>query len=84
MRSVDCGCVRNESLTARAAYADLCAVVTSAGTPMAELGDVVTVDPYDVESIRDGIARAHRPEPRRGASWDDVAAQTLAVYEELA
>ena len=61
-----------------------CAVVTSDGTPMAELGDVVTVDPYDVASIRDGIARAHKPEPVRIATWDDVAAQTLAVYEEVA
>jgi hypothetical protein len=51
---------------------------------MAELGDVVTVDPYDVASIRDGIARVRTPQPRRFASWDDVAAQTLAVYEEVA
>jgi len=61
-----------------------CPVVTSAGSPMAELGDVVTVDPSDAGSIRDGIARAHAAEPRRVAAWDDVAARTLEVYEEVA
>ncbi|HEX5449578.1 MAG TPA: glycosyltransferase family 1 protein [Gaiellaceae bacterium] len=61
-----------------------CPVVTSVDTPMAELApDVTLVDPRDVESIRDGIARAHRVEARRGPSWDEVAAQTRAVYEEL-
>jgi hypothetical protein len=53
---------------------------------MAELAgpDAVYVDPTDVGSIRDGIARAEPPSPRRGADWDDVAARTRAVYEELA
>jgi glycosyltransferase involved in cell wall biosynthesis len=60
-----------------------CPVVTSEGTPMTELGDVVAVDPYDVASIREGIARAHTPRTTRGATWGDVAARTLAVYEEL-
>jgi glycosyltransferase involved in cell wall biosynthesis len=62
-----------------------CPVVTSLGSPMAEIAgeDAVYVDPYDVESIRDGIARAFRPEPRRVASWDEVAQATRAVYEEL-
>ncbi|HEY2326999.1 MAG TPA: glycosyltransferase family 1 protein [Gaiellaceae bacterium] len=61
-----------------------CPVVTSRGTPMAELApDAVLVDPFDVESIREGIARAHRVEPRRGPSWHEVAAQTRAVYEEV-
>ena len=61
-----------------------CAVVTSRGTPMAELGDAVLVDPLDVSSIREGIARAQPVTPRRGASWTDVARATRAVYEELA
>jgi glycosyltransferase involved in cell wall biosynthesis len=61
-----------------------CAVVTSAGSPMAELGEVVTVDPYDVASIREGIDRARRPEPHVVATWEEVAARTLAVYEEVA
>jgi len=62
-----------------------CPVVTSRGSPMAELAgdDAVYVDPYDVESIRDGISRAFRPAPRRGPSWADVARSTRAVYEEL-
>ena len=62
-----------------------CAVVTSAGSPMEELaGDAATyVDPLDVESIRDGIARAIRPAPRRIATWPEVAAATRSVYEEL-
>ena len=62
-----------------------CPVVTSVGSPMAELApDAALVDPHDVGSIRDGIARATRLEPRRGASWSDVATATLAVYRELA
>ena len=63
-----------------------CPVVTSRDSPMAELaGDAaVYVDPEDVTSIREGIERATRPEPRRGATWADVAARTRAVYEELA
>jgi glycosyltransferase involved in cell wall biosynthesis len=63
-----------------------CPVVTTLGSAMEELaGDQATyVDATDVESIRDGISRAFRPEPRRGPSWADVAAQTRAVYEELA
>jgi glycosyltransferase involved in cell wall biosynthesis len=61
-----------------------CPVVTSAGSPMAELagGDAALVDPTDVDAIREGIARATAPEPRRFATWDEVAAQTLAVYAE--
>ena len=53
---------------------------------MAEIAgdDAVYVDPYDVESIRDGIARAFRPTPRRVASWAEVAQATRAVYEEVA
>jgi glycosyltransferase involved in cell wall biosynthesis len=63
-----------------------CPVVTSAGSAMAEVarGDATYVDAADVASIRDGIARAFRPEPRRVASWADVAAATRAVYEEVA
>jgi glycosyltransferase involved in cell wall biosynthesis len=63
-----------------------CAIVTSAGSAMAEFAgdDATYVDPLDVESIRDGIARATRPAPRRVASWADVAARTRAVYEAVA
>jgi glycosyltransferase involved in cell wall biosynthesis len=62
-----------------------CPVVTSAGSAMEEVAgpDATYVDPTDVASIRDGIAHASRPEPRRVASWPDVAARTRAVYEEL-
>ena len=61
-----------------------CPIVTSAGSPMADLAgdDAVLVDPTDVAAIRDGIGRATAPAPRRIASWGDVAARTLAVYEE--
>jgi glycosyltransferase involved in cell wall biosynthesis len=62
-----------------------CPVVTSRGTPMEELAPAAAlVDPLDVESIRDGIRHATRPEPRVVARWDDVAARTRTVYEELA
>jgi glycosyltransferase involved in cell wall biosynthesis len=63
-----------------------CPIITSRDSAMAELAgdDAVYVDPTDVASIRDGIARAHTPTPRHGASWDEVAARTRAVYEELA
>jgi glycosyltransferase involved in cell wall biosynthesis len=63
-----------------------CPIVTSAGSAMAEVAgdDATYVDPTHVGSIRDGIARAFRPEPRRSASWDDVARATRAVYEEVA
>ena len=63
-----------------------CPVVTSRDSAMTEVarGDAVYVDPTDVDSIRDGISRAAAATPRRSASWSDVAAQTLAVYEEIA
>ena len=63
-----------------------CPVVTSAGSAMAELAgpDAVYVDPADVESIRDGIARATASPARRGPGWAEVAARTWAVYEEAA
>jgi hypothetical protein len=53
---------------------------------MAELAgdDAALVDPEDVQSIRDGIARARRPVARRGPSWAQVAELTRSVYEELA
>ena len=67
------------------ALATGCPVVTSRDSPMAELApDAALVDPADVASIRDGIARARRVEPRRGPSWDEVARLTWAVYEEAA
>ena len=63
-----------------------CPIVTTAGSAMAELAgdDATYVDPMDVASIRDGIARAFRPEPRRVASWTEVARATETVYRELA
>jgi glycosyltransferase involved in cell wall biosynthesis len=62
-----------------------CPIVTSLGSAMEEIAgeDATYVDPTDVESIRDGIRRAVAPQPRRIASWHDVAARTRAVYEEL-
>ncbi|HZQ82020.1 MAG TPA: glycosyltransferase family 1 protein [Gaiellaceae bacterium] len=63
-----------------------CPVVTSAGSPMTALGDVVAVDPTDVDSIRAGVARATARDrtPQRFAGWDEIAAQTVAVYGEVA
>jgi glycosyltransferase involved in cell wall biosynthesis len=63
-----------------------CPIVTSGGSAMEEIagGEAAYVDPASVESIRDGIARAKPPVPRRIATWPDVAARTRAVYEELA
>jgi glycosyltransferase involved in cell wall biosynthesis len=63
-----------------------CPVVTSRDSPMATLAgeDAVLVDPLDTGSISEGIARAFKPAPRRGASWTEVAAATRAVYEEVA
>jgi glycosyltransferase involved in cell wall biosynthesis len=63
-----------------------CPIVTSDGSPMQEIAgpDATYVDPTDVASIRDGIARAFRPEPRRVATWADVVATTQAIYEEVA
>jgi hypothetical protein len=58
--------------------------VTSAGSPMAELGDVVTVDPLDVASIRAGIERAARPVHAEPPRWPEVAATTWSVYEAVA
>ena len=61
-----------------------CPIVTSAGSPMAELAgdDAVLVDPTDVSAIRDAIGDAAAPTPRRVASWDEVAARTQTVYED--
>ncbi len=63
-----------------------CPVVTSAGSPMAELAgpEAAIVDPLDVDAIRDGIARASAAAPRRVSSWSEVARATRAVYEEVA
>ena len=60
-----------------------CPVVTSAGSPMTELGDVVAVDPYDPVAIRAGIERAERSGPHPVPRWLQVAEATRAVYEEL-
>jgi glycosyltransferase involved in cell wall biosynthesis len=63
-----------------------CPIVTSSGSAMAEFAgaDATYVDPFDVDSIREGIARAFAPAPRRVASWPEVAAATRGVYEEVA
>ena len=63
-----------------------CPIVTTRGSAMAEVAasDATYVDPGDVESIRDGIARATAPAPRRGPGWREVAERTWAVYEEAA
>jgi glycosyltransferase involved in cell wall biosynthesis len=63
-----------------------CAIVTSRGSAMEEIAgdDAIYVDPTSVESIRDGIARATPPIPRRVATWPDVARRTQTVYEEVA
>jgi glycosyltransferase involved in cell wall biosynthesis len=63
-----------------------CAIVTSRGSAMEEIAgdDATYVDPTSVESIRDGIARATPPAPRRIATWPDVARRTQTVYEEVA
>lgn len=62
-----------------------CPVVTSHGSAMEEIAGetAVYVDPHDVDSIRDGIARVQPIEPRRGPTWAEVARRTRAVYEEL-
>jgi hypothetical protein len=46
----------------------------------------VLVDPLDVAAIAVGIeeAIARRVDGFRPPSWDDAAAQTLAVYREAA
>jgi len=63
-----------------------CPIVTSRGSAMEEIAgaEATYVDPTNVDSIRDGIARATPPTPRRFATWPEVAARTRAVYEELA
>jgi glycosyltransferase involved in cell wall biosynthesis len=63
-----------------------CPIVTSRDSAMAEIagGDATYVDPLDVDSIREGIARATPPAPRRGPGWPEVAARTWSVYEEAA
>jgi glycosyltransferase involved in cell wall biosynthesis len=63
-----------------------CPIVTSRDSPMAEIAgeDATYVDPRDVASIRDGIARTVAPAPRRGPGWREVAAQTWRVYEDAA
>jgi glycosyltransferase involved in cell wall biosynthesis len=62
-----------------------CPVVTSGDSPMQELAgdDAVYVDPTDVGSIREGVARAFRATPRRAATWPEVVARTRDVYEAI-
>ncbi len=61
-----------------------CPVVTSRDSAMAEIAAdaAVYVEPTDVESIREGIAGAFAPKPRRVATWGDVARATREVYED--
>jgi glycosyltransferase involved in cell wall biosynthesis len=63
-----------------------CPLVTTSGSAMSELAgdDAVYVDPTDTASIREGIERAFRPDPRRGTSWPEVGRLTSAVYAEVA
>jgi len=63
-----------------------CPIVTTVGSPMQEIAgpDATYVDATELESIREGVARAFRPEPRRVATWADVVATTQAIYEEVA
>jgi glycosyltransferase involved in cell wall biosynthesis len=61
-----------------------CPVVTSAGSPMTELGDVVAVDPLDPAAIRAGIEQVERRGPQPVPRWAEVAAATRAVYEAVA
>jgi glycosyltransferase involved in cell wall biosynthesis len=63
-----------------------CPVVTSRDSPMADLAgvDATYVDPADVDSIREGVARAFAPRARRVAGWPEVARATREVYEEVA
>ena len=63
-----------------------CPVVTSRDSPMEQIAgeDAVYVDPLDVESIRDGVARAFPVAPRRFAGWRDVARRTQEIYELVA
>jgi glycosyltransferase involved in cell wall biosynthesis len=62
-----------------------CPVVTSRASAMEELAgaDAVYVDPHDVESIRDGVARAARAPVRRFPGWPEVARRTHAIYEAV-
>ncbi len=77
------------------AMASGAAVVTSAGTAMAEVADgaAVLVDPTDVDSIRAGIERAiaereelgrRGPVRAAGYTWEAAAEATVRVYEEAA
>jgi glycosyltransferase involved in cell wall biosynthesis len=63
-----------------------CPIVTSTGSSMEEIAgtDATYVDPLDAASIRAGVERAFRPQPRRFADWRDVASRVRAVYEEVA
>ena len=71
------------------------AVVTSRGTATEEVagGAAVLVDPFDIDSIADGLTSALADHPRWSAlahdraaqySWARSATATLAVYREVA
>jgi glycosyltransferase involved in cell wall biosynthesis len=71
------------------------AVVTSRGTATEEVagGAAVLVDPFDIDSIADGLTSALADHPRWSAlacdraaqySWERSATATLAVYREVA
>ena len=63
-------------------------VVTSRGSAMEEIagGHATLVDPLDVDAIAAGIESAvsRGAEHARAFTWDDAAARTRAVYEEIA
>jgi alpha-1,3-rhamnosyl/mannosyltransferase len=70
------------------ALATGCRVACSDIPALRELAgeDATYFDPSTPESISEGILRAlaqPRPAPRRGASWDDVAASVVALWREL-
>jgi glycosyltransferase involved in cell wall biosynthesis len=62
-----------------------CPIVTTRGSAMEEIAgpDATYVDAADVASIRAGIGSVRRPDPRRVATWPEVAAATRAIYEEV-
>jgi hypothetical protein len=48
--------------------------------------DATYFDPSSPEAIAEGILHAltlPRPAPRRGTSWDDVAASVVSLWREL-
>ncbi len=72
--------------------ASRCLTSTTGAAPEVSGGWAVTVNPYDVEAIADGIARAlETPAPRlaqarahaRAFTWERCASQTLSIYRSV-